>query len=129
QVYASSAACRFEVPIRACGRHCRNFKSAALAYLQVGAGGNPRFGCEGMTSLPEGRLDGLVARHQVVAGELSAGPHRDSYVKLSRELSELRPLGGAGKAYRGAAGGLSALDALIDDPQTGADMRRRAHPA
>src|SRR5262249_49124660 len=30
QVYGSSAAFRFEVPIRACGRRCRNFKSAAL---------------------------------------------------------------------------------------------------
>src|SRR5262249_46068905 len=29
--YGSSAAFRFEVPIRACGRRCRNFKSAALA--------------------------------------------------------------------------------------------------
>src|SRR5262249_56598157 len=29
-VYGSSAAFRFEVPKRACGRWCRNFKSAAL---------------------------------------------------------------------------------------------------
>src|SRR5262249_9108569 len=31
QAYGSSAAFRFEVPKRACGRRCRNFKSAALA--------------------------------------------------------------------------------------------------
>src|SRR5215211_2643723 len=30
QVYGSSAAFRFEVPKRVCGRRCRNFKSAAL---------------------------------------------------------------------------------------------------
>src|SRR5215211_6785103 len=30
QVYGSSAAFRFEVPKRACGRRCKNFKSAAL---------------------------------------------------------------------------------------------------
>src|SRR5262245_62097380 len=79
-----------------------------------------------MTSLPEGRLDALVARHEVVASELAAGPDRDSYVKLSRELSELGPLVDAVKAYRAAATELSDLDALIDDPQTDADMRALA---
>src|SRR5262245_14299436 len=36
EVYDSSAAFRFEVPGRVCGRRCRNFKSAALS-LRVGA--------------------------------------------------------------------------------------------
>src|SRR5215510_12306797 len=31
--YGSSAAFRFEVPVRACGRRCRNFKSAALVLI------------------------------------------------------------------------------------------------
>jgi peptide chain release factor 1 len=79
-----------------------------------------------MTSLPEARLDGLVARHEVVEGELAGGPDRDSYVKLSRELSELGPLVEAIKAYRATAAELSDLDALIDDPQTDADMRALA---
>jgi peptide chain release factor 1 len=79
-----------------------------------------------MTSLPEGRLDALVARHEVVASELAAGPDRDSYVKLSRELSELGPLVDAVKAYRATSAELSDLDALIDDPQTDADMRALA---
>jgi peptide chain release factor 1 len=79
-----------------------------------------------MTSLPEGRLDALVTRHETVASELAAGPDRDSYVKLSRELSELGPLVDAVKAYRATAAELSELDALIDDPQTDADMRALA---
>src|SRR5215216_3541299 len=36
QVYDPSAAFRFEVPARVCGRRCRNFKSAALALTAMG---------------------------------------------------------------------------------------------
>ena len=80
-----------------------------------------------MTSmLPEPRLDALIARHDAVAGELAAGPDRDSYVKLSRELSELGPLVDAVKAYRATAAELSDLETLIADPNTDGEMRALA---
>jgi peptide chain release factor 1 len=80
-----------------------------------------------MTSiLPEARLDALVARHRTVESELAAGPDRDSYVKLSREFSELGPLVDAVKAYRANTTELSDIDALIADPATDAEMRALA---
>jgi peptide chain release factor 1 len=80
-----------------------------------------------MTSrLPDAKLDALVARHQAVEGELAAGPDRESYVKLSREFSELGPLVEAVKAYRATAAELADIDALIADPATDAEMRALA---
>ena len=80
-----------------------------------------------MTSMvPEARLDALIARHEAVAGELAAGPDRDSYVKLSREFSELGPLVDAVKAYRASTAELSDIDTLIADPTTDAEMRALA---
>ena len=79
-----------------------------------------------MTSLPETRLDALIARHRAVEGELTAGPGRDLFVKLSRELSELGPVVDAIKAYRAAVGELADIEALIGDPAVDAEMRALA---
>ncbi|MFL5083728.1 MAG: peptide chain release factor 1 [Xanthobacteraceae bacterium] len=79
-----------------------------------------------MTLLPETRLDALIARHRAVEGELTAGPGRDLFVKLSRELSELGPVVDAIKAYRAAVGELADIEALIGDPAVDAEMRALA---
>src|SRR5262249_40545899 len=80
-----------------------------------------------MTSaLPESKLDALVARHRVVEGELSAGPDREAFVRLSREFSELGPLVDAVKAYRATAAEIAEIDALIADAATDAEMRALA---
>jgi len=77
-------------------------------------------------TLPQTKLDALIARHATVEGELAAGPDRDTYVRLSREFSELGPLVEAVKAYRAVASELSDLDALVADPTTDAEMRALA---
>jgi len=77
-------------------------------------------------TLPQTKLDALLARHAAVEGELAAGPDRESYVRLSREFSELGPLVEAVKAYRAAASELADVDALIADPATDAEMRALA---
>jgi peptide chain release factor 1 len=77
-------------------------------------------------ALPQAKLDALIARHATVEGELAAGPDRDSYVRLSREFSELGPLVETVKAYRAVASELSDLDALIADAATDAEMRALA---
>src|SRR5262249_60746635 len=74
----------------------------------------------------ESGADAVIARHKVVEGELAAGPGRESYVKLSREFSELGPLVEAVKAYRATASELSDIDTLIADPATDAEMRELA---
>ena len=79
-----------------------------------------------MEVLPQTKLDALIARHAAVEGELAAGPDRESYVRLSREFSELGPLVEAVKAYRAAASELADIEALIADPTTDAEMRALA---
>jgi peptide chain release factor 1 len=79
-----------------------------------------------MEVLPQTKLDALLARHAAVEGELAAGPDRESYVRLSREFSELGPLVEAVKAYRAAASELADIEALIADPATDAEMRALA---
>jgi peptide chain release factor 1 len=61
-----------------------------------------------------------------VEGELSAGPDREHFVKLSREFSELGPVVDAIKAYRAAAAELADIEALIADPTVDAEMRALA---
>src|SRR3954452_23784379 len=74
-------------------------------------------------NLPQARLDAVIARHKVVEHELAAGPDRDTYVKLSREFSELDPLVEAVKAFRAASAELADIDTLIADAATDAEMR------
>jgi peptide chain release factor 1 len=76
--------------------------------------------------LPEARLDALLARHQVVEAELATGPDRDTYVRLSREFSELGPLIDAVKALRATGAELADVESLITDPSTDAEMRALA---
>src|SRR5947209_6027977 len=53
-------------------------------------------------TLPQSKLDALVSRLRTVEDDHAAGPDRDTYVKLSREFSELRPIVELIKAYHGA---------------------------
>jgi peptide chain release factor 1 len=76
--------------------------------------------------LPEARLDALVARLRTVEADLAAGPDRDTYVKLSREFSELQPLVGTIKDYRGTEREIADLDAMLTDSATDRDMRALA---
>ena len=54
------------------------------------------------------RLDAILARHDIVMATLNAGPEPETFVALSRELSELDPVvardprlsGGAGEPAR-----------------------------
>jgi peptide chain release factor 1 len=73
--------------------------------------------------LPQAKLDALIARHAAVEADLAAQPDRQAYVKLSRELAELRPLVDTVKAYQAAIEELAGLDALLADAATDAEMR------
>jgi peptide chain release factor 1 len=79
-----------------------------------------------LISLPQHRLDALLARHALVESELATGLSTDVYIKLSREFSELGPVIEAIKAYRAVSAELDDLDALIADPSNDADMRKLA---
>ncbi len=76
--------------------------------------------------LPEAKLDTLLARHAALEAELLGQVNSDTYVRITRELSELTPVGDAVKAYRAAAAEISDIESLIADPQTDSDMRAMA---
>ena len=73
--------------------------------------------------LPQAKLDTLIARHAAVEAELSRQLPPETYVKLSREFSELSPLVETVKNYRAVEAELAGLDALIEDPTTDGEMR------
>jgi peptide chain release factor 1 len=79
-----------------------------------------------MITLPQSKLDALVSRLHTVEADLAGGPDRDSYVKLSREFSELNPLVESIKAYQAVENEIADLDAMLADASTDADMRALA---
>ena len=76
--------------------------------------------------LPEAKLDTLLARHASLEAELLGQGSSETYVRVTRELSELTPVVDAVKAYRAAASEIADLDALIADSKTETDMRAMA---
>ncbi|MBI3701211.1 MAG: peptide chain release factor 1 [Afipia sp.] len=79
-----------------------------------------------MMSLPETKLDTLLARHASLEAELLGQVSSETYVRITRELSELTPVANAVKAYRAAAKEIADLDAMIADSKTDSDMRAMA---
>jgi peptide chain release factor 1 len=78
------------------------------------------------TALPPERLEAILARHANITDSLNRAPGADTFVSLSRELSDLGPVVEAIRAYRAAADNLAGLDALLGDPATDAEMRALA---
>src|SRR5688572_4959958 len=76
--------------------------------------------------LPEAKLDILLARHATLEAELLGQVNSETYVRATRELSELGPVVDAVKAYRSAQTEIRDIDALIADPSTDAEMRELA---
>jgi peptide chain release factor 1 len=77
--------------------------------------------------LPEQKLDAILTRHATLEAELGGPMAPETYVKLSRELSDLAPVVQKVKAYRNVLAEIRDLDALIEDPATEADMREMAN--
>src|SRR5476649_804460 len=76
--------------------------------------------------LPASRLDALLARHAAVEKELSTNLGRDTFVKLSREFSELTPVVESVRALKEAQAELADAEALLADPNTEPGMARLA---
>jgi peptide chain release factor 1 len=73
--------------------------------------------------LPTGKLDALIMRYASIERELTGGPDRETFVRLSRELAELQPVVESIRSYQAAAAELAGLEALSCDPATDAEMR------
>jgi peptide chain release factor 1 len=74
--------------------------------------------------IPQHRLDALLSRHSMVESELATTLPTDTYVKLSREFSELGPVIDTIKAYRAASAEMTDLEAMINDADP--EMRKMA---
>ncbi|HKS56981.1 MAG TPA: PCRF domain-containing protein, partial [Steroidobacteraceae bacterium] len=77
-------------------------------------------------TLPQPKLDALVSRLRTVEADLASGPDRDTYVKLSREFSELQPIVETIRSYRAIGAEIADLDAMLADGATDREMRALA---
>jgi peptide chain release factor 1 len=68
----------------------------------------------------------LLARHAALEAELLGQVNSETYVRITRELSELTPVVDAVKAYRSAVDEIDGIDALIADAATDSEMRSMA---
>jgi peptide chain release factor 1 len=69
-----------------------------------------------VTTLPEQKLDALIARHAMVEAELARQLAPETFVKLSRELAEITPVVDRVKAYRAVDAEIAGLDSMFSDP-------------
>jgi peptide chain release factor 1 len=76
--------------------------------------------------LPEQKLDALLTRYAEVQAALASQHNSDTFVKLSREFSELGPVVESINAYRTASRELAEIAVLMDDPATDPEMRALA---
>ena len=60
---------------------------------------------------PSDRLNAILARHDIITATLNAGPDPETFVALSRELSELDGVVDAIRAYRAMEENLAGLQA------------------
>ena len=79
-----------------------------------------------VSALPAERLSAILARHANITDTLSRGPDAETFVALSRELSDLGPVVEAIRTYQAAAENLSGLDSLLEDAAIDAEMRALA---
>ena len=75
-----------------------------------------------MATIPQEKLDRLVERWQTIQGQLASGIDHETFVKLSKEFSELDPLVAAIKALQTAKHDRDNLRQMIDDPLSEPEM-------
>jgi peptide chain release factor 1 len=75
-----------------------------------------------MTTIPAEKLDRLVTRWQTVQGTLASGTDQESFVRLSREFSDLNPIVTTINALRKATREREDLQQLLDDPASDKEM-------
>ena len=73
--------------------------------------------------LPQIKIDALLSRHAALEAELSSQLATETFIKLSRELSELSPVVEKIKAYLAVVREIADLDAMIGDQSMDSEMR------
>jgi len=75
-----------------------------------------------MTTIPEEKLDKLVDRWRSVQGALTEGPDQETFVRLSKEFSELDPVVKVIEDLRSAEREKQDLQEMLGDASTDAEM-------
>ena len=76
--------------------------------------------------IPAPTLERMIDRFRQVEAELSSGTAGNTFVKLSKEHSELAPIVAAVEAYRETQKQLEGAQAMIDDASSDPEMRSLA---
>jgi peptide chain release factor 1 len=76
--------------------------------------------------LPQHKLDALLDRYRMIEHELASQVAPETYVRLSREFSELGPVVETVRTYRQVMDEIADLEAMIADPRTESEMRAMA---
>ena len=79
-----------------------------------------------MKTLPEEKLDKLVARWEEIQAELNLGANPTTYAKLTKEYSEITPVVTAIQKLRSRRKELLDLEALSEDPSADQEMSKMA---
>ncbi|HRN85000.1 MAG TPA: peptide chain release factor 1 [Hyphomicrobium sp.] len=79
-----------------------------------------------MSVIPQEKLAKLVERYETIQAELNQGAPQATYVKLTKELSELTPLISAVRDLEAAETEKRDLEALVRDPGQDKDMAEMA---
>lgn len=74
--------------------------------------------------LPNDKLNLILRRHDEISARLNQQPDTATFIALSREMAELDELVGLIRHYHSLNVQVSDAKALLDDPQTDADMRQ-----
>ena len=76
--------------------------------------------------LAQEKLDSLIDRFNTIETGMAENPDPDTYVRLSREYSELQPIVEKIRALEQARADLAGLNELLGDADTDAEMRELA---
>lgn len=76
--------------------------------------------------IPQQKIDRLIDRYEAVQAEMASDIEPDAYVKLSKEYAELTPVIEAARALQALRAEIADLEAMLDDPDTDADMSEMA---
>jgi len=74
----------------------------------------------------EQKLESILSRHEEITALLAEGASGDEFVKLSKELSSLEDIVRVGNEYKKCLNDLKGVEALLNDPETDADMKAMA---
>jgi peptide chain release factor 1 len=79
-----------------------------------------------MSVIPKEKIGRLIERYETIQAELNQGAPQATYVRLTREFSELQPLIAAVRELEAAEQELEDLQAIINDPKQDKAMAEMA---